>query len=647
MKRIYLNSIPLDDALKLWAAVLQEPGMDKPLPAENISIADAAGRITAAAVMAKISLPSYHSAAMDGYAVKFSETFGASETNPIRLKTGWQAIYVDTGDPVPEGFNAVIMIEDVNPVNGETGEFSGLIEIIEPATPWQNVRTVGEDIVATELIIPENHRIRAADLGALLGGGHTDIMVRKKPRIAIIPTGSELVEPGTELKRGAIVEYNSRILSSLVTEWGGEPARHDIVPDDIEKLKIAIAEACKYADMVIVNAGSSAGRDDFTAQAIKELGRVIIHGVAIKPGKPVILGIVNEKPVLGIPGYPVSAYITFNLFAKSVIHKWQGINPSKAEKIKATLSRQTASQMGQEEFVRVRVGVVGDRTIATPVSRGAGVIMSLVRSDGIMQIPSMSEGFGAGSEVEVELMRPLEEIRNTITCIGSHDSSLDILSNFLRKRFLSYSLSSAHVGSMGGLIALKKAETHMAGVHLLDEETGQYNIPFIQRISFNRKISLINLAHRQQGLLVKKGNPKNIKGFEDLLRTDVSFINRQSGSGTRLLLDKCIRDKSLNPICIKGYGTEEYTHLGVASAVLTGMADTGLAILSAARALGLDFIPVAKERYDLAVPNDLMSSGMLQALLVILREDKEFREAVLNLGGYDLSDTGKVIYEGA
>ncbi|NWF52914.1 MAG: molybdopterin biosynthesis protein [Nitrospirae bacterium] len=652
-REIYLEGTSLEEALENWLLRFDTEFFSRPLPSEIIHVKDSLGRVTAEAIIAKISSPFYHSSSMDGYAVKFVDTFGASETNPKRLKIGEEAIYMDTGDPMPDGFNAVIMIEDVNIIKAESKEQKAnskkdeqeFIEIISPVTPWQNVRVIGEDIVATELILPENHRIRPVDIGAMLAAGHTELSVRKKPKIVVIPTGTEIVEPGTELKKGDIIEFNSRILSSLVSEWGGEPIRFNIVADRFEEIKNAILNALEIGDMVVINAGASAGSEDFTANVIRELGEVLLHGVNIKPGKPVILGWVKGKPVLGIPGYPVSAFITFHLFAKPLIYKWQGLESEKPDVIKAKLSRQVASSLGHEEFLRVKIGKVGNNLIATPVTRGAGVLMSLVRADGFVRIPAMSEGIGSGTEVEVELIRSKGEIENTIVCIGSHDNALDLLANILKKRYPKFTLSSAHVGSMGGLMALKRVEAHLAGTHLLDEETGEYNVPFIKRLLPDRKIVLINLVYREQGLVVLKGNPKHIKGFKDLIRDDVVFVNRQSGAGTRLLTDKCLRELNINPRDVKGYEREEYTHMGVASAVLTGIADTGLAILAAARALGLDFIPVAKERYDLAIPREFFETEMLQNLLEIIREDKEFRETVEKLGGYDVSDMGRVMYE--
>lgn len=636
-RKIYLDNRPLEEALKIWSARIDAEGIG-PLEGEYVAVKDSLHRVTAEAVFARLSAPFYHSSAMDGYAVKFIDTFGASESSPKRLVLGTQAVYVNTGAPLPAGFNAVIMVEDVNLINSQ-------VEIIKPAAPWQHIRVIGEDIVSTELILPENHTIRPVDIGAIISGGHVEIKVRRKAAVVIIPTGSEIVEPGTELKKGDIIEYNSRILSSLVSEWGGEAVRLKPVPDDLDLIKKAILEGCEKGDLVIVNAGSSAGSADYTARAIAELGEVMLHGINIKPGKPVVLGWAKGKPVIGIPGYPVSTYITFILFAKDLIYRLHGLDTPEPEFVSARLSRQVASSLGQEEFLRVKLGKVRENLIATPVSRGAGVLMSLVRADGIVRIPAMSEGFGAGTELKVQLLREKREIENTVVCIGSHDNALDLLANLLRKKYPKYSLSSAHVGSMGGLMALKKGEAHFAGTHLLDEETGEYNVPFIQRILGDKRIVLMNLVYREQGLMVVKGNPKKILDFSDLTRDDVAFINRQAGAGTRLLIDKCLRQRGISPGDVRGYDREEYTHMGVASAVLTGIADAGMGILASAMALDLDFIPVAKERYDLAIPKEYMGLENVSALLRIVRESREFRDTVERLGGYDVTDMGKIMYE--
>lgn len=643
MKRnVFLDNTPLGEALSRWNAALERAGAARPLPGEAAAVEKSRGRITAAPVTALVSSPSYHAAAMDGYAVRFDDTFGATETRPKRLMVGRDAFPVDTGDPLPEGCNAVIMIEHVQPVAGPGGE---AIEVIESVTPWHHVRTLGEDIVATELIVPENHLIRPVDIGAMLGAGITEISVRRRPRVAVIPTGDELIRPGEPPGPGRIVEFNSRVLCGLVEEWGGEGVRSEIVRDNVESLRARIREAVGESDMVVVNAGSSAGSEDYTAHVLRELGEVVLHGVSIKPGKPVILALVSGKPVLGIPGYPVSTVLTFELFGKPLVFALQGRRVPPADTIRARMSRQTASPLGQEEFLRVKVGRVGENVVATPISRGAGVLMSLVRADGIVRIPAASEGVGAGADIDVALLRPAEEISKTVVCIGSHDNTLDLLANALKKRHPEMSLSSAHVGSLGGLLALKRGEAHVAGTHLLDEETGTYNVSYLKKVLPDRRMTLVRLVDREQGFVVPWGNPMGIKGFADLIRPGVVYINRQAGSGTRLLLDHHLKKEGIDPRAVAGYGHEEYTHMGVAAAVLSGVASTGLAILAAARALDLDFVPVAVEEYDLAIPRQFLGLPMVQAVLEIIRTDREFKDAVRALGGYNVERMGEVVWE--
>jgi putative molybdopterin biosynthesis protein len=638
-REVYPKSTPLSEALAKWTEELTRHGVWQPLPGEVIPVDNALGRITAQAVTARLSSPSYHAAAMDGVAVRFVDTVGASETRPKRLRIGKEAVYVDTGDPLPDGMDAVIMIEEVDCCGQDE------IEIIAPVTPYKHVRTMGEDLVATELILPENHEIRPVDLGAILAGGLTELQARRLPVVGVLPTGSELVQPGCTPKQGQIIEFNSRILCGLIHEWGGRAIRHDVVPDTLEAVRAGIQAALECADMVVVNAGSSAGREDFTIHAIRELGEVFVQGVSIKPGKPVILGVVDHKPVVGIPGYPVSAVLTLSLFVKPLLFACQGRPVPNPQTVPAVLSRQISSAVGQEEFVRVTVGVVGPRTVATPVSRGAGKLMSLVRAGGIVRIPALSEGIAAGEEVRVELFRSTSELAETVVCIGSHDNTLDILANVLKKRHPRLSFSSSHVGSMGGLLAIKRGEAHLAGTHLLDEESGEYNAPFLRRLLSDRPMVLVNLVYREQGLLVPRGNPKGVGGLQDLARDDLVFINRQKGSGTRLLTDGSLRKLGLLPEAIRGYEREEYTHMGVASAVAGGTADAGVGILAAARALSLDFIPVARERFDFAIPSDFLETEAIQRLLGILRDDPEFKEMILALGGYDVSEMGAVVYD--
>ncbi|MDA8234238.1 MAG: molybdopterin biosynthesis protein [Clostridia bacterium] len=635
-RNVYLDNMPLEEALGIYEEKLRAAGAWRQLPGEFIPVDEARGRVTAEAVFARISSPHYHASAMDGFAVRAKDTFGASETNPLRLKVKEKAFPVDTGDPLPEGCDAVIMIENVAPVGDE-------IEIIAAAAPWQHIRAIGEDLVATEMIVPANHRLGPYDLGALLAGGITQVAVRRWPKVVVIPTGTELVQPGSELKPGDIVEYNSRVLGGLAEEWGAKVKRYDIVADDYDRIKKTLLAALAEADLVMINAGSSAGSEDFTSAIISELGEVVCHGVAIKPAKPTILGIAQGKPVIGVPGYPVSAALACELFVKPVLGAMQGLVLLARHTMAALLSRKVMSPPGGEEFMRVKLGRVGGEVIATPMSRGAGLITSLVRADGLVRIPRLVEGIEAGQEVEVELFRHSQEIANTTMVIGSHDITLDILANRLRLKHPERSMASAHVGSLGGLMALRRGEAHLAGIHLLDEATGEYNVPYLNRMLGNRPVVLVNLVLREQGLLVPKGNPKGIGGITDLVGKGIKYINRQRGAGTRLLLDYQLGQLGLSQEEIEGYDREEFTHMAVAAAVASGSADTGLGIYAAAQALGLDFIPVAQERYDLAIPGEFWDTPHIRDVLAILADD-DFKQEVLALGGYDVSRMGEVIF---
>ena len=638
-RRYFLNDVPLEQALEGFFTALDEIGVLDPKPGVELPLVQAQGRITARPVWALTSSPHYDAAAMDGAAVRAADTSGATETSPVNLTIGDQAVLVDTGDPMPAGYNAVVMIEHLHRVDDNT------LQVSEPVPPWQHVRPLGEDLVATELVLPENHQIRPVDLGACAAAGATQLCVRRPPRVAVLPTGNELVPPGSApLKPGDVVEFNSLMISGMIDSWGGEGVVLPSAPDEYETIKAAVSSGLSEFDMVIVNAGSSAGTEDYTASVVEDLGQLLVHGVAVRPGHPVVLGMAEGKPIIGLPGYPVSAVLTAELFVKPLIERWLGRPTEARPTVTAEMTRKVLSPLGEDEYLRVKLGRVGDRMVATPLQRGAGVIMSLVRADGIAQIPRFSEGLDAGSPVEVQLLRPLGEVQNTIVAIGSHDLTLDLIASHLSRRQPGPGLSSSHVGSLGGLIALRRGEAHIAGCHLLDEATGEYNVSYIQRYLPSVPLVLMNLVGRVQGLIVPPGNPKGIRSLEDLGRPGVVFVNRQRGSGTRVLLDYKLAGMSLDAASILGYDREEYSHLAVAAAVASGSADTGLGILSAARALGLDFLPLLTERYDLVVPREHFDSELLQPLINLL-QDSEFRREVESLGGYETGDMGKIMWE--
>ncbi len=578
---------------------------------------------------------------MDGFAVRAESTFGAGPDRVITLKIGSDAWPVNTGRPMPTGTDAVIMIENVNFLDEET------FEIEQALVPWRNVRRVGEDFVASEMIIPGRHVVTAYEVGALIAGGVLSIEVIQKPHVLLIPTGSELIPPETMAKRrpepGETLEYNTVILSGLVQQVGGIPVRHSIIPDSFEELKAVITEGVQSdANLIVVNAGSSAGTEDFTAAAIGELGEVLVHGVAMMPGKPTILGIVGGKPIIGNPGYPVSAIMSFELFGLPVLEEMLGRPRYHRPQITAVTARKIPSKLGQEEFFRVKLGRVGTRVVAAPLPRGAGSITTLTRADGILRIPAATEGIDQATEVRIELLRNISEIERTLVVIGSHDLTLDVLADELIPH--NVFLSSSHVGSLGGLLALKNRSSHFATSHLLDMETGVYNWSYIRRYIPDIPVKLFHGVMREQGFIVPKGNPKSIHDFQDLVRDDVVFINRQSGAGTRVLLDYNLDVLGLDPLSIRGYEIEEYTHTSVAVAVLSGVADVGMGVLAAARALGLDFVPVAVEQYDLVIPLEHMEDEKIQRLLEVLTTDR-FRQRVLALGGYGVERTGEEVSE--
>ena len=638
-RRIYLKMKSLKEARDIFLAHWSLAEM---LSAEAVATVESAGRVTAAPIFARFSSPTFHSAAMDGIAVRAEHTFGARPENPMELRIGTHARWINTGQPMPAEADAVIMVENIHQIDAET------VEIQAATYPWQNVRKVGEDIVATELLLPQNHQIKAYDIGALLAAGVLELQVYRRPQVLIIPTGNELVEAEAlkdkeNVPAGEIVEFNSWVLANLVRQWGGKCDRHPIIPDDPTLLRQELLNGVggKY-DVIIINAGSSAGSEDHTANLIAELGEVLVHGVAIMPGKPTVLGDIKGKPVVGNPGYPVSAVISMEQFVRPLLYRMQGLDEPEPDMVEAYPAQKIPSKLGVEEFLRVNIGRVGDRLIATPLARGAGSITSLTQATGFLRIPDTVEGVTESESHAVTLLTSRRGIERTLVVVGSHDMTLDLIANLLKKCDPQINLASSNVGSLGGLLALRKSTAHLAGSHLLDCETGEYNISYINRYLSGVEVYLINLVHREQGLIVAPDNPKAIKGLKDLTRDGVSFVNRQAGSGTRILLDWRLGQLGIDSAKIKGYQREEYTHMAVAVDILSGTADVGMGIHAAAQALALDFIPVTTERYDLVIPAEHYDNPLVQKLLEVIAS-QEFKEQVLALGGYDVRDTGRII----
>ena len=627
-RNLYLDMKPVEEAKNIFLSALN---LERIRQVEAIASKDASGRVTAEAVFAKFSSPMFNASAMDGIAVISAHTAQASTTRPVVLKEGVDFIVVDTGDPVHAPYDAVIMAED-------TVETPDGIRIVDSIAPWENIRPIGEDIVAGEMILTGHHQIRPVDVGVLLSAGITEVVVRKKPTVAIFPTGTEIIEPTDTPAEGSILESNSRMFESMVNNQGGIAVRYPILKDEYEVIRDAVANAALNHDMVIINAGSSAGREDFTVHVLRELGQVLVHGVAIKPGKPVILAIVQGKPVIGLPGYPVSAYVGFINFVSPVLSLLSDVQIQSQTMVDAIMTRRLVSSLKHKEYVRVKVGEVGGRIIAAPLTRGAGAAMSLVRADGFCIIDQNSEGVEAGETVSVLLTGDPAAITRTLVVIGSHDMMLDILADMMPVQYKNMHLSSTHVGSLGGIMALQRGETHMAPIHLLDEETGHYNIPFIQK-HFKEPMALIKGVGRIQGILVKKGNPLNVSTIEDL--KGLRYVNRQRGAGTRMLLDYELKKRNISPEEIKGYELEATTHMAVAALVGSDGADAGLGILAAASAMNLDFIPVGQEEYDFALPVEYLELPYVKAFIELIKS-VAFQQKMDQLGGYSFKNIGEV-----
>jgi len=634
----YLTKKSLADTLALFVHGLPL----RPRHPDLVPVEESLHRITAEPVFARLSVPHYHGAAMDGIAVRAEDTFGATDASPVDLmlragevQAAGGFAYIDTGQPLPGWANAVVMIEHVYPAG------DGCVTVRAAAAPWQHVRLVGEDIVATEPLLPRGHRIRPFDIGALLAAGHVTVAVAARPRVAVLPTGSELIEPGEAAAPGAIIEFNSRVVAAFLTEWGAQPVRLPRVADDLELITAAVAAAVRSHDVVAVIAGSSAGEHDFTVSALGRLGEILVHGIEIMPGKPAICAVIDGVPVLGLPGYPVSSVVVCQQVLRPLVARWLGCAAEPPEVVRAVVPRKIASRLGLEEFLRVTLGQVGRRVVANPLGRGAGVISTMVRADGFLRIPPLSEGINAGEEVDVELLRPRAEIANTIVFSGSHDLSIGLLEDALKRRAPHLKISATNVGSLGGLLALKRGEAHVVGTHLLDAKTGAYNLPDIRRLLRGEDVVVVTLVVREQGLLVAPGNPKRIRTLRDLVREDVRFVNRQAGAGTRVLLDFKLGKLRIRPERIRGYEREEFTHMAVAVAIASGLADCGLGVRSAANALGLDFIPIEHEDYDLVLRRDFYASAVGQAVLEAMRSEV-FRAAVMGLGGYAVERSGTV-----
>lgn len=616
MVKRYLNLIPLEEAKAIISNEFAVRARKRTVP-----LPESPGKITASPVFSRYSVPMVHLSAMDGIAVKTADTKGASERNPVTIT---DAARVNTGNVVGPGYDAVIMIEDVRE------ESNGYV-IRKAAAKWQNIRPVGEDIGESEMIVHSFHRIRPSDIGALASYGITEVDVIDV-RAGIIPTGSELIEYGDTLKAGSVIDSNSLMAAAMLEDAGAGYRRYGIVKDEPEEIRRAVEKGVRENDFLLISAGSSAGTRDFTADIISELGELLVHGISIKPAKPAIIGKIEGKPVIGLPGYPLAAWTIMREIVYPLLEKY-GLQVPSPEILKAEISRTVHSPSGTDEFVLVSTAKIDGRYVAMPQSRGSGVQMSAVRANAYLKIPSASEGVEAGRQAEIRLLEDRKRIDKAFLITGSHDPCLDYIAEMAAAEGIQ--VHSSHVGSMGGILALKKKMCNAAPSHLLSED-GDYNIQYLKKYIPEAELALLCIADRQQGIVSRDGIT-----FAEL--ENHTYVNRQKGSGTRMLLDYMLKKEGSDASKIAGYDREMNTHLDIALAVRSGDAEAGMCTYSAAKALGLEFRPVATERYELIIPKETLKDERTLEIIRCVCSGK-FKEILEELGGYDTKNTGTFRY---
>ena len=624
-KELFLNKKSLKEAKRIWEGFISSLNYPDFLGTEEIDVINAENRVSALEIKSRLSSPFYTASAVDGIAVQTAATEGASVSNPKLLKIGRDGILVNTGDPIPVKFNAVIMIENVEIMNDK-------FRILSPIAPYKNVRLIGEDIGVGETIVFPNEKITPAHIGVLLAGGINRIIVYKKPKVLVIPTGEEIKKPGDKIKIGDIIDTNSYMLKSFVEHYGGNAFISEVLPNNEKIISQFVKNNIDNFNMAIIIGGSAKGTKDLTLQVYRKIGNIFLHGVSIQPGKPVILAEVKNKPAMGMPGFPVSSFIAAHLFLKTAITHMQGIKEEKPQFIRAVVKRSIASSIGTTEFVRVKVGKVENKLVAVPLKKGAGVLSSVSNADGLLKIDFDKEGIESGERVKIELLRSKLSVRNEILFIGSNDPLLNFLFSFVKKLNPSFNFGIINSGSLAGLLALERGECSITAAHLFDSKTRTYNEPFFKKY-VSKNIRVFHFSLREQGLILQKGNPKRIKNIKDLSRKDVTFVNRQKGSGTRVMLDYLLTQNNIDHNSVNGYKHEEYTHLAVANNVKLGGADCGMGIRYVADFLGLDFVPVKEEQYDLVILEHELRRKEVKMILNAM-QNKEFIKMAKQFKGY-------------
>ncbi|MEF3245571.1 MAG: molybdopterin biosynthesis protein [Caldisericaceae bacterium] len=626
-KEIFLKRKSLAEAVNVFREKLRDLRIFKSLKEEEIPTYDSLGRITSREVYAKISEPFYNASAVDGFALISSSTSNATISNPKTFVIGKNAKYVNTGDILDFPFDCVAMVEDVKVDDN-------LVSVFNPLHYYENVRTIGEDFSKGEIIIPVYEKIRPEHVGILISSLNEKVFVFEKPKVLIIATGEEVKRINEPLQKGDVVDSNSYMVSSIVEAYGGEANVFDeVLPNDFKVLRDTIDNVKDVFHAIVIIGGSAKGTKDLIADVFESFGEILFHGITIQPGKPIVIGFNKDTPLIGLPGFPVSNYIDAKIFLKIFMEEITGVSLDYPSKAKGVVKRDIPSSLGVQEFVRVKISNVHDELIVVPLKRGASNISSVVNSDGLISIKDDLEGIPANSSIEVELLKSIDELNNQLLFIGSNDPMLEFLLNFAKKQNPQFKFGIVNTGSLGGLLSFLRGETFFTSIHLFDKETRTYNESYIKKYLKDKKILRILFALRNQGLIVKKGNPKKIYSINDLLRKDVVFVNRQKGSGTRIFLDYLLESNYIDPNNIKGYDVEEITHLGVANAVLSGLADCGLGIEYVANLFDLDFIKLGEEEYEILIDYEEKENSKIKYFLEVMHSEA-FKKNVENFKGY-------------
>ena len=614
MVKRYLSLISLERAIDLTLTSFEKP--DKKI---SIPVINSVGRVSATPVYAKYSVPEVNLSAMDGFAVRSRDTVGASDQSPVTIVDFTQ---VNTGNIVPPEFDAVIMIED-------TWDKGDCFQIRKSASLWQHIRPAGEDVREGQLVLPEGHRIRPFDIGALATYGIVNVDVREV-NIGLIPTGSELVNLGIRPGPGQVVESNTIMAQVFLGEMGANCTRYPIARDDPKTIEESLCRAVEENDLVLISAGSSAGTRDYTAEVIESVGELLFHGVAMKPGKPAMLGKIDDKPVIGLPGYPLAAQTVLREFAGPLLKSW-GLPEPLYHTFRVQLSGSLVSDLGFDEFIPVSVGHVGNKFFAIPHSRGSGVQMATVKANGFVHIPAFTEGCDSETEIDAVLTTDPGNIERTILLSGAYDPALDELAHLVRDNGIFMQVRSA--GNIGAVLSLRHNSCHAAPLSLPDFSLLPNCREIMQLLPLS-DLRFVHIATTSLGIASLGGY-----SFENLITT--RFINRRKGTSARMIFDTILKSRGIDPAQIDGYGHEVETHKAVAEAIRNGFADTGICTSGVAEENGLLFVPLVGEQLELAIRTDLMKEPNISALVSTIRSES-FKLSLANKGGYNLSQTGLI-----